>query len=184
MVVQVLGNRGAEIGVACLDFPYRLCSFFGQKLPNLAIILTILAVVLVGLNAFWGVSLAFSRILLFLMTLVLALALNFVIFYCISAVSFWVVEIGFLFAGIRITIILLSGGIFPLDVFGERFVQAMKLLPFMYTINYPINVLNGRLATGEVWAGMLAQCAWIGLTLLLANLLWRAGGRRYVAVGG
>ena len=27
------------------------------------------------------------------------------------------------------------------------------------------------------------QVLWIGLCLLLANLLWRQGGRRYVAVG-
>jgi ABC-2 type transport system permease protein len=165
-------------------FPYRLCSYFGQKAPNLAILLGILAVVLVALNLFWGVSISLAQALAFLLTLALAIALTFLIFYCISAVSFWIVEIGFLFAGIHITIVLLSGGIFPLDVFGERFVQVMKLLPFMYTVNYPINVLNGRLAGGEVFSGVLVQLLWIGLTFLLAQLLWKVGGRRYVAVGG
>jgi ABC-type uncharacterized transport system permease subunit len=31
---------------------------------------------------------------------------------------------------------------------------------------------------------MLIQVVWIGAFLLVANLLWRVGSRRYVAVGG
>ena len=56
-----------------------------------------------ALNRFWDFHLDPMRVAAFLVTIGLALALNFLIFYCISAVSFWVVEIGFLFAGIRIT---------------------------------------------------------------------------------
>jgi len=165
-------------------FPYRLASFFGDKLPGLAMILTILVIVLVGLKAFWGVSLEPARLLIFPFTLALAMALNFVIFYCISAVAFWLVEIGYLFEGVRIVFILLSGGIFPLEVFGTRFVQIMSLLPFKYTINYPINVLNGKLPYGEIPLGLLIQCIWIGTCLLLARALWRTGSKRYIAVGG
>ena len=165
-------------------FPYRLFSFLGAKLPNLAIILSILAVVLLGLNAFWGVALEPLRVLAYLATMALAVILNFLIFYCFSAVSFWIVEIGFLFEGIRIVTILLSGGIFPLEVFGPRFVQVMGLLPFMYTVNFPINVLNGRLSPAGLVQGMLMQVLWIAACLGLANVLWRIGSKRYVAVGG
>ncbi len=107
-------------------FPYRLCSYFGQKLPGQAMILAILAVVLLGLNVFWGVSLEFSRVMAFLFTLTLAVVLNFLIFYCISSVAFWIVEIGFLFEGIRIVTVLFSGGIFPLEVFGEKLYPAYQ----------------------------------------------------------
>ena len=80
--------------------------------------------------------------------------------------------------------ILLSGGIFPLEVFGERFVQVMNFMPFKYTVSFPINVLNGRAAPNEVLVGLLVQCIWIGLTLLLSRFLWQIGSKRYVAVGG
>jgi len=165
-------------------FPYRLASYYGQKLPNQLIIFAILAVVLVGLNTFWGVSLGLGQILAFLVTLALATVLNFLIFYCFSAMAFWIVEIGFLFEGIRIVTVLLSGGIFPLEVFGQRFVQVMNWLPFKYTVNYPILVLNGKISTAETLQGLLVQCLWIGGCLLLANLLWSKGSRRFVAVGG
>jgi ABC-2 type transport system permease protein len=165
-------------------FPYRISSYFGQKLPGQLMILGILVLVLVGLNRFWGVTLELPRILAFLATLVLAVTLNFLIFYCFSAMSFWIVEVGFLFEGIRIVTVLLSGGIFPLEVFGDRFMQVTSLLPFKYTVNYPINVLNGTISTTGALQGLMMQVLWIGACLLLSNMLWRVGGRRYVAVGG
>ena len=80
--------------------------------------------------------------------------------------------------------ILLSGGIFPLEVFGARFVQLMNLLPFKYTVSFPVNVLNGTMQPIEIAQGMLIQCFWIAACWGLAQYLWRVGGRRYVAVGG
>ncbi len=165
-------------------FPYRLCSYFGQKLPGQAMILVILVVVLVALNVFWSVTFEPLRILAFLATLVMAVVLNFLIFYIFSAMAFWIVEVGFLFEGIRIVTVLLSGGIFPLEVFGERFLSIMNWLPFRYTVHYPITVLNGSITTGEALSGLLMQLLWIGICLVLSNLLWRVGSRRYVAVGG
>ena len=165
-------------------FPYRVCSYFGQKLPGQVMILGILALVLVLLATLWGVSFEFVRILAFLAAIVLATALNFLIFYCISAMAFWIVDVGFLFEGIRIVTVLLSGGIFPLEVFGARFIQVSNWLPFKYTVNYPINVLNGMVSPAGILQGTLIQCLWIAICLGLANLLWRVGSRRYVAVGG
>jgi ABC-2 type transport system permease protein len=140
--------------------------------------------VLAGLNIFWGVPILFSRILIFLVTIVLAVTLNFLLFYSISAISFWIVEVGFLFEGIRIVIVLLSGGIFPLEVFGERFLQVVNLLPFKYTVSFPINVLNGKIDPAGIGVGILVQVLWIVVFLGVSNLLWRVGSRRFVAVGG
>jgi ABC-2 type transport system permease protein len=165
-------------------FPYRLFSFFGQNLPGQVMILILTAVVLLGFNLVWGMQVSIWQILGFLFSLVMAAMLNFLIFYCFSAIAFWIVEIGFLFEGIRIVTILLAGGIFPLDVFGPRFVAVMNLLPFKYTVNYPINILNGKATLNDFFFGCVMQLAWIGLCLLLANLLWKQGSKRFVAVGG
>lgn len=165
-------------------FPYRLSAYLGGKLPNLGMVLLLMAVVLVGLNAFWGVALGLSNVLLFLVTLALAVILNFLIFYCFSAVAFWIVEIGFLFEGIRIVTILLSGGIFPLEVFGPTAMQVLSLLPFRYTVSFPLLVLNGQIPADGVWQGLAMQVLWIALCSGLARLIWGQGGRRYVAVGG
>ncbi len=165
-------------------FPYRLANFFGQKIPSTGMILVILAVTLVGLGAFGAITLHLGRIALFLAIMVLAMTLNFLIFYCISAIAFWIVEIGFLFEGFRIVIVLLSGGIFPLEVFGRHFVAITNFLPFKYTVNYPINVLSGKIAGDEIALGVVVQCLWIAACIVLADRMWRAGSKRYIAVGG
>jgi ABC-2 type transport system permease protein len=165
-------------------FPYRVCSFFGQKLPGQVMILAILALVMTLLVTFWGASFGFARIIAFLVAILLATALNFLIFYCISAMAFWIVDVGFLFEGIRIVTVLLAGGIFPLQVFGETFNQISNWLPFKYTVNYPINVLNGMIPPAGILQGMLIQILWIGICLVLSRILWQVGSRRYVAVGG
>lgn len=165
-------------------FPYRLANFFGQKVPNLGMLLGIMVLMLTGLTVFWDLSLEFSRILAFLLTLALAMSLNFLIFYCISAIAFWAVEIGYLFEGARIVIILFSGGIFPLEVFGDGFIRLSNLLPFKYTVSYPINVLNGRVLAGDILPGMLLQVFWIVVIYLLADRLWGTARKHYVAVGG
>jgi ABC-2 type transport system permease protein len=165
-------------------FPYRLSAFLGQKLPNLAIVLLFMAAVLVGLNAIWGINVGPGGILLFLVTLALAVILNFLIFYCFSAVAFWIVEIGFLFEGIRIVTVLLSGGIFPLEVFGPTALRVLSLLPFRYTVSFPLLVLNGQLPADSIAQGLAMQVVWIAATAALARLIWGQGGRRYVAVGG
>ena len=165
-------------------FPYRLSAYLGQKLPNLGMVLVLMTAVLIGLNLLWGLTLGLGGVLLFLLTLVLAVILNFLIFYCFSAVAFWIVEIGFLFEGIRIVTILLSGGIFPLEVFGQTALAWLSLLPFRYTVSFPLLVLNGQVTPDELGRGLLMQVLWIGLSAGLARLIWSQGGRRYVAVGG
>ena len=167
-------------------FPYRLASFFGNKLPGLVddpghpgrapgrsqrVLGPHLPVSLASWPSWspcsWRSCSTSSS------------------FTASAPSSFWIVEVGFLFEGIRIVTVLLSGGIFPLEVFGERFVQVMNLLPFKYTVNYPINVLNGKVTAGRDSPGPGASSACgSGLACLLANLLWRVGSRRYVAVGG
>lgn len=59
-----------------------------------------------------------------------------------------------------------------------------RFLPFRYMIGFPVEVLTGRLSAGEVAFGFLAQAGWTALALGLSWLTWRAGIRRYAAVGG
>ena len=60
---------------------------------------------------------------------------------------------------------------------------ASDWLPFRYTFGYPIEVLAGDLTTSELWRGLAAQAAWIGIGVGLVAVVWRFGVRRYSAVG-
>ena len=165
-------------------FSYRMVSFLGGKLVQGALMLVLMVGAVLVLNAALGAGIAASGVLWFLLILVLAFFLNFVIFFLVGMLAFWLSEVGFLFEAIRIVFIAFSGGIFPLDVFGPRVVAVLNWLPFRYTCNFPVDVLCGRIAGADILLGCAAMIGWI-LVLVVASLaVWRAGLRRYVAAGG
>ena len=142
------------------------------------------ALVMLIFNSFFSLNTSLGNILLFLPPILAALILNFFIFLCVSTLAFWLTEIWAAFLGMNLAINILSGGIFPLDIFGETALKFFDLLPFKYTIYYPISILNGRISSGEVFQGLIVQCIWIGLLYLLSKALWNKGMKKYVAVGG
>ncbi|MDQ3399115.1 MAG: ABC-2 family transporter protein [Deinococcota bacterium] len=56
-------------------------------------------------------------------------------------------------------------------------------LPFQWAFAFPIEVLIGQLTAQEILFGFLAQALWTLASLLIIGVLWRAGVRRYAAVG-
>lgn len=61
---------------------------------------------------------------------------------------------------------------------------AAALLPFRYMVGFPVEVLTGQLSGVGLWTGFAFQAAWLGAALALFAVLWRAGVKRYSAVGG
>jgi ABC-2 type transport system permease protein len=61
---------------------------------------------------------------------------------------------------------------------------AAVLLPFRYMLGFPVEVLMGGLAPGELALGFALQTAWLLAALSIYQLVWRRGLRRYSAVGG
>lgn len=163
---------------------YKFCCFIGQKLIHLLMMVIVISGLLIFLAVKFGSTFEPFHIFLFFGSLLLAFILNFTIFFAISTSAFWLFEIGFLFEAVRIIIIFLSGGIFPLDIFGKSATLILNYLPFKYTINFPVEILNGRLSLTLGLQGIFIQIIWIILFAILARLLWRTGTKRYVAVGG
>ena len=117
-------------------------------------------------------------------SLLLALALNFFLFYTLALMSFWLTDVNQFFGTINIVLVVISGGILPLDIFGEKAVLLTKILPFGYTTQFPVNIINGRYNMQMVATGFLCQIIWIGCFGLLGQALWKRGLKHFVAVGG
>jgi ABC-2 type transport system permease protein len=110
--------------------------------------------------------------------------INVLLNFMISMAAFWFSEVGNLFSTVYIVQLLLSGGIFPLSIFGNVFKTISDLLPFSYTIQFPVNIITNKLSGSEIGRGIMMQIIWIGLSALAAYYLWKRGLRRYMAVGG
>jgi ABC-2 type transport system permease protein len=161
-------------------FPYRLCAFLGQKTVHTGLFSVILLAAAVIASRATGLAIGAAQILCFFLSFVL----NFILFYLVSTIAFWLSEIGFFFEAVRIVFIALSGGIFPIDVLGGRIADVLHLLPFQYVINFPIDVLNGRVSGADFFQGLAIQACWILLLAGAAALAWERGSKKYVAVGG
>lgn len=164
--------------------PYRIMNFLGAKLVQLFMFSIISAIILVSLYFSIGLELAFGNIGLLFLVILLSLLLNCLLFYCISALAFWITEIAAVFIGLGVVTNILSGGIFPLDVFGEKVEKVLLMLPFPYVIYFPLNILGGKYTMGDIVNGLLIQCFWIIICYALAKLLWHKGMKKYVAIGG
>jgi len=164
--------------------PYRLSVFAGQKCVYLGItyLLVVAAMIMLRRESAWPETV--YSLLAATLVLLLSVALNFFLFYCISLTAFWVIEVAGFFESVRIFALIISGGIFPIEVFGPWIAQALRFLPFPYTIQFPVTVLNGHADPAAVANGLCVQLVWIALLAALSHRLWKSGTKVYTGVGG
>ncbi len=130
-------------------------------------------------QAFWLPSL--GKVLLFMLAVVLAFIVRFVIQYTFAMLAFWterataLEDLWFLFY------LFLSGLIAPLEVFPEPMRAIVMLTPFPYLVDFPASILMGLPV--DLGRGFLSMLGWILLFLGLNLLLWRAGLKRYSGMG-
>lgn len=165
-------------------FMYRISSFLGMKALQILALIILSFGALFACSYYLDLSLEISRILIFIPFVFLATLLNFLIYYCLSALAFVMTEVWGVFSAANQGILMLSGGIFPLDVFGEGINRILNLLPFKYLISYPANIINGRLTMAEILNGAMIQSIWILILFIIANRVWVWGLKKYVAAGG
>ncbi len=76
-----------------------------------------------------------------------------------------------------------SGWVAPLALMPSWLQRIAEILPFRYTLGFPVEVALG-IETGSVIGGFAIASAWTLAFVVLYVLLWRRGIRRFQAVGG
>lgn len=164
--------------------PFRIMHAIGEKITSVIVMIVFSIVITVALNVILGFEIAIINLVLFIPAIIMAFVLNFFIFFCVSTLGFWITEADRFFYAINIIVMVASGGVFPIDIFGEVYVKVLNFLPIIYTTTFPIKVANGAFTVQQIMSGLLVQAGWIVAIGLLAKLLWSRGSRKFVAVGG
>lgn len=165
-------------------FKYNLMSYVGEKSGIILSSVIIILAIRVGFRVFGNSTIYLSNLILFFLSLSLGMILNFIIFYGICSMAFWMIDAN---GAIFITTLvgtIVSGGIFPLDIFSARIQFLLHLLPFPYTSYFPVSVLCKTIGGNEIIEGFLLQILWIILCSTISKVLWNIGTKRYVAIGG
>ena len=122
-----------------------------------------------------------GRFVLAWMAPLLAFGIAFLLQSLIAALCFWSEKASALERLLFVPFLFFSGLLAPLAAFPPAVRAAALWTPFPYLIDFPARLLAGLPV--PLAAGFAAQLAWIALLLPLVLLLWRAGVRRYTAMG-
>ena len=163
---------------------FRFMSFLGGKVTHLVAGAVLSLALVASFGGVWGIQRDPKSVSMFFAAVLLGLVMNFLIFYIVSSLAFVMTEVWGVFIAMRQGSFLLGGGIFPLDMMGDGIRSVVRFLPFEYTVFFPVSILNGRIAGGEILRGFLFQALWIAALALAAHLAWRAGLKKHIAVGG
>jgi len=108
----------------------KAAGFLGSKSVQLMIMTIIIAVLVLFFNSYLGFDLNMMNMLAFLITMLLAIFLNFFIFFCISTLAFWMTDTWGVFSLASIAISIVSGGVIPLDMLGAKMMTLFDFTPF------------------------------------------------------
>ena len=122
--------------------------------------------------------------LAFIPALVLAWLLRFFWGYWLALLAFWATRADALLAVQDALVFLLAGPVAPLALLPAVLQSAAVILPFRYMVGFPVEVLTGQVTGTALATGFALQAGWLLAALGLYLVLWRAGLRRYSAVGG
>ncbi len=123
------------------------------------------------------------QVVAFVPALVMAMALRFLVEWTLATAAFWITRMAALNQAYYVAMLFLSGQVAPLVLFPPVIQALGTLLPFRWMVSFPVEVFLGRLGPAEILVGYAAQVGWIVATALVLRVAWRAGTRKYSAVG-
>lgn len=101
----------------------------------------------------------------------------------LGMITFWTTRVAAIYELFFAAELILSGRLVPMPLMPAWVQNVANYLPFQWTFYFPINALTGQPSSAELLGGLGMQALWILAGILLANIFWRAGIRRFSSVG-
>ena len=148
-----------------------------SRIPFVAVML--LAVGLAAPGLLWLPSA--GALLLGILAILAAFLLRFLVQVLVTTLCFWSERAAALDRLLMIPYLFLSGIVAPLDTFPPAVRRLALATPFPWMVDFPARLLAGEPVNVALGFGAIA--AWCLLLLPIGHWLWRAGLRRYSAMG-
>jgi len=163
---------------------YHITDNIVEKALKLAIPLPIFMLVLIVFPSFFSSAIYEPlNIVLFAISLALAVVIHFTFDISLGMAAFWL-EDALQLRGYSILLQQVTAGILiPYALLPATLVTVFSFLPFRYMVSAPIELLMGQVQGGAAVALLLAQVAWMAGLLIAARVLWVNGLRRYAVPG-
>jgi ABC-2 type transport system permease protein len=119
----------------------------------------------------------------FIPVVLLAFLVRFCLEWTLALAAFWTIRTSAINQMYFMAMLFFSGQIAPLELLPQPVRVIAFVLPFRWTIGFPTELWLGRLTPAQTLTGVGMQAAWLGLSLVLMRMVWRAGLKVYSAVG-
>lgn len=120
----------------------------------------------------------------FFLSIFLSLSIIFYFYSILAFVSFWWIDISGLFYFQAIIVQILSGSLIPLTWYPDFLQKIVNLLPFGYTIYFPVNIYLQQYNDSNLLFGFFMQLIWVLILKVICNFIWKKGNKIYDAFGG
>jgi len=166
-------------------FKYWFTRDLSSKLLNISFALVETSILFVILRPPFFIQTNPLSILSFVLTLVLASLIFFLLLFIVNSIPFWAPEMGWggHFLLTVISVEFLSGAVFPLDVLPTSLQSVLSYTPFPYLIFFPLQVYLGKVGTLALIKGIIVSSTWVLVLWLLMRSVWSKGLKAYQAYG-
>jgi ABC-2 type transport system permease protein len=161
---------------------HTLISNLASKALNLMVLIPIwLALYALFRPDFSGVTPL--TLLLAVPVIIVGFAISFLLGAAITCVAFWTTRV-YALNEFYYALVILFGGLFvPLNLMPSFIQRVAEVLPFQFLLFFPIQLILGRLPPDVIARGFVLEMVWFGISLVCFQLVWRAGVKRFSAVG-
>lgn len=125
----------------------------------------------------------FLSFVLFLLSLIVAMLIHFVLFYVFSIVAFWFDRTWGMRFFIRVLMELASGALIPITFFPSAVAHIFNFLPFKFFAFVPMEIYLGKITTIQTLFELLQGIIWLVVLSTIAFLIWKKGIKHYTALG-
>ncbi len=119
----------------------------------------------------------------FILALVSAVIMNFLLSFVVGCWGFWTAESGGPRFCLELILEFSAGAFFPLNVLPAYLQDILKRFPSPYLVFFPLNIFLEKINPAQIMSGFATQWIWIGALTLLTRWVWMRGLRVYAAQG-
>ncbi|GAB4581079.1 MAG: ABC-2 family transporter protein [Anaerolineales bacterium] len=124
-----------------------------------------------------------GAVLMAVPAIVLGFAISFLLGAVITCVAFWTTRVYSIAEFYWAIVILFSGQFVPLDLMPPFIQQVAQFLPFQLLKYFPIQLILGKLPPEIILRNFAMGVGWLVIAIILFQSVWRAGLKRFSAVG-
>ena len=128
-------------------------------------------------------SVTWQGVLMAIPAILLGFIVNFLLTGAVSSIAFWTTRVYSINEFYFALFVLFSGQFVPLQLMPKAIQVIARYLPFQLQIYFPIQLIQNNLSPAEILQGFLIGFLWLGVVILLFKWVWRAGVKRFSAVG-